>query len=369
MKSVEIDRSKRLKEEPMKGHNRWHPDIPPILEAEIGEDVVLETRDAADGQISHGLLASDLEGLDTKVAHPLTGPVYIKGAEPGDLLEIEYIDIIPQAYGWTRFRPGSGFLRDYFLEPYLVHWDIKGDWATSESLPGVKIFNGSFMGTAGTAPSHAEMEKWTARESDLVQRGGIAHLPDPQDAVPSSGHIAETGLRTLPPRENCGNVDAKQLTKGSKLFIPVSVEGALYSVGDGHFAQGDSECCITAIEMGATASVRFQLHKGMASDRGIKFPRYSHPGYFLPPEWAAPRNFIATTGMPIDDNGIQEGEDITLAAKNALLNMIALLQERGWTREQAYVICSVAVDLKISNAVDLPNVTVSAVLPEDIFEK
>ena len=152
------------------------------------------------------------------------------------------------------------------------------------------------------------------------------------------------------------------------MFIPVNVDGALYSVGDGHFAQGDSECCITAIEMGATATVRFHLHKGEAQRHNIKFPRFAHPGYFAAPEWAAPRNFIATMGMPIRDDGVQEGEDLTLAARNALINMIELLQERGWSREQAYIICSVAVDLRVSNVVDLPNVTVSAFLPEDIFQ-
>ena len=368
MKSITIDRSKRLKEEPGKGHNRWQPDIPPVLEVEPGEETLLETRDASDCQIQPGMTVDDLVGLDAKVAHPLTGPVYVNGAEPGDLLEIEYVDITPQPHGWTRNRPGAGFLRDYFQEPYLVHWEIDGDWAISPQLPGVRIPNGSFMGTAGIAPSHAQLAQWTAREADLVRRGGIAFPPDPEDAVPPGGTIANEGLRTLPPRENCGNVDAKQLTTGSKLLIPVNVPGALYSAGDGHFAQGDSECCITAIEMGATAVVKFQLHKGVAETRGITFPRYSHPGYFLPPEWAAPRNFIATMGMPIRSDGTQEGEDLTLAARNALLNMIDLLQERGWTREQAYVICSVAVDLRISNAVDLPNVTVSAFLPEDIFQ-
>ena len=180
--------------------------------------------------------------------------------------------------------------------------------------------------------------------------------------------IATEGLRTIPPRENCGNVDAKQLTKGSRLMIPVNVAGGLYSAGDGHFAQGDGECCITAIEMGATAVVKFHLRKGEAARNNIIFPRFSHPGYFLPPEWAAPRNFIATMGMPIREDGTQEGEDLTLAARNALIQMINLLQERGWSREQAYIICSVAVDLRISNVVDLPNVTVSAFLPEDIFQ-
>ena len=125
VKSIEIDRTKRLKQEPGKGHNRWHPDVPPVVEVDPGEEVVLETRDASDVQIKSTMTAEDLAGLDAKVGHPLTGPVYIKGAKPGDLLEIEYLDIVAQPYGWTRNRPGAGFLRDLFTEPYLVHWDIK----------------------------------------------------------------------------------------------------------------------------------------------------------------------------------------------------------------------------------------------------
>ena len=249
-----------------------------------------------------------------------------------------------------------------------MHWNIADGWATSEQLPGVRIPNGSFMGTAGLAPSHRQLVDWTAREADFARRGGPAAPPDPEDAVPAGGAIAQTGLRTIPPRENCGNVDAKQLTKGSRLFIPVAVDGGLYSAGDGHFAQGDGEVCITAIEMGATAAVRFALHQGAAKRHNITMPRYAHPGYFLPPEWAAPRNFTATLGYPIRADGTQEGESsLSLAARNALLNMIALLQERGWTAEQAYIICSVAVDLRVSNIVDLPNITVSAFLPEAIF--
>lgn len=231
MKSIEIDRSKRLKEEAHKGHNRWHPDVTPVLEVDPGEEVVLETRDASDQQIKPDMTVADLVGLDPKVAHPLTGPVYITGAQPGDLLEIEYLDIIHQTRGWTRNRPGAGFLRDLFTEPYLAHWEMSDGWATSPQIPGVRIPNGSFMGTAGIAPSHSQLEEWTRREADLVRRGGIAQPPDPEDAVPSSGPIAENGLRTIPPRENCGNVDAKQLTKGSKLFISVNVDGALYSAG------------------------------------------------------------------------------------------------------------------------------------------
>jgi formamidase len=180
-----------------------------------------------------------------------------------------------------------------------------------------------------------------------------------------AGKVAIEGLRTIPPRENCGNADIKQLTKGSKLFVPVAVDGALYSVGDGHYAQGDSECCGTAIEMGATRWW-VQAHKGSKAKK-IVWPRFAHPGFFQDPKHAMPRNFIATMGMPITAEGRNENCDLSLAARNAVLEMIKLLQERGWTREQAYVLCSVAVDLRVSNVVDVPNVTVSALLPEDIF--
>jgi formamidase len=366
-KSIEIDRAKRLHEQPRTGHNRWHPDIPPVIEAEPGEEVTLETRDANDLQINSNTTTEQLKNIVRTVAHPLTGPVYVKGAEPGDLLEIEYLDIVPEEYGWTRFSPGGGFLPDLFDYFFVAHWDIRPDYATSPQLPGVRIPNGAFMGTAGVAPSHEQLKRWALREEELRSRGGRVFPPDPIAAIPQ-GKIAIEGLRTIPPRENCGNADVKQLTKGSKLFVPVAVDGALYSVGDGHYAQGDSECCGTAIEMGATAVVRFQIHRGVAREKKIIWPRFSHPGFFQPPEIGMPRNFIATMGMPITPEGRNENCDLGLAARNAVLEMIKLLQERGWTREQAYVICSVAVDLRVSNVVDVPNVTVSALLPEDIFK-
>src|ERR671931_1992867 len=143
MQSITIDRNKRLKEEPHTGHNRWHPDIPPLIEVDPGEEVVLETRDASDCQIKPGMTVADLGRLDTKVAHPLTGPVYIKGAKPGDLLEIEYLDIVPQRYGWTRFAPGGGFLPDLFDYHFVAHWNIAPAFATSAQLPGVRIPNGA----------------------------------------------------------------------------------------------------------------------------------------------------------------------------------------------------------------------------------
>jgi formamidase len=221
------------------------------------------------------------------------------------------------------------------------------------------------MGTAGLAPSHAQLKAWTEREADLLRRGGAANPPNAQDAVPAIEPIASQGLRTTPPRENCGNLDAKQLTRGSRLMIPVAVKGALFSVGDGHFAQGDGEACGSAIEIGTTVSVRFHLHREAAARRNIRWPRYVHSTGGGAGKSGAR---IATIGVPVHDDGRQEGGDLTLAARNALLNMIELLQERGFTREQAYIICSVAVDLHVSNCVNLPNVAVSASLPECIFD-
>lgn len=368
MKSIEIDRSKQLRDEPSTGHNRFHPAIPPILEVEAEEEVVLETRDGVDGQLGPATTEADIASMQAGAVHPLTGPVFVKGAQPGDLLEVEFLDIIPQPHAFSAIIPGLGFLRDLCTTPFLVQWRISDGWATSPQLPRVRIPGAPFMGVSGVAPSHAQLRAWTTREQDLLDRGGFVFPPDTAGAVPSHGPAATEGLRTLPPRENGGNFDVKQLTKGARLLLPVAVEGALFSVGDGHFAQGDGEVCVTAVEMGATVAVRFRLLKGAAAARRMRGPRFSHAGYFAPPEWAAPQRFVAAMGMPIRDDGVNEGENLTLACRNALLNMLDLLQERGWTREQAYIICSVAVDLRVSNVVDVPNYVVSAFLPEAIFQ-
>ena len=367
MKSVEIDRGKRLREQPSTGHNRLHPDIPPILEVDEGEEVILGTRDAVDGELGPTATADTIAGIDAGAVHPLTGPILVKGAHPGDALEVEFVDIRPQPHAFSAIFPGLGFLRDLFTTPFLVHWRIADGWAASPQLPGVRIPGAPFMGVSAVAPSHAQVAAWAAREQAVAERGGLALPPDPAGAVPAHGPAAVAGLRTIPPRENGGNADVKQLTKGSTLLLPVSVEGALFSVGDGHFAQGDGEVCVTAVEMGATVAVRFRVVRGAAA-RLRRGPRFAHAGYFAPPEWAAPQRFTATMGMPIREDGVNEGENLTLACRNAVLNMIDLLQERGWSREQAYVICSVAVDLRVSNVVDVPNYVVSALLPEGIFQ-
>ena len=368
MKSIVIDRSKHLKDEPRTGHNRWHPDIEPIVEVDEGEEVSLDTRDACDGHLPPGSTAATLAAIPAGAIHPLTGPVAVKGARPGDLLEVEFVDIVPQPRAFSCVLPGLGFLRDVMTTPFLVNWSIASGWATSPDLPGVRIPAAPFMGVSGVAPSRAQLEAWTRREADLIGRGGLVFPPDATDAVPSAGAAAMHGLRTVPPRENGGNFDVKQLTKGSRLLLPVAVDGARFSTGDGHFAQGDGEVCVTAVEMAATCVVRFRVHRGEAERRGIRWPRFTRTDYFVEPRWAAPQRFTATMGMPVDDRGVNEGESLNLACRNAILSMMALLQERGWSREQAYVICSVAVDLRISNVVDVPNVVVSALLPEDIFQ-
>lgn len=372
MPGISIDRSKGVGEEQGTGHNRWHPAIEPVIEVRPGEAVELETRDALDGQLTSASTEADFGSLNVGRAHALTGPVRVAGAEPGDLLEVEFVSIEPEPWAYTSITPGSGYLGDLGFEPLLVHWEIErgdeGGWARSAQLPNFRLPGAPFMGVSGVAPSLEEVAAWSRREAEWASRGGTVFVPSTNGALPGSGPAARDGLRTIPPRENGGNMDVKQLTAGSRLFLPVSVEGALFSTGDGHFAQGDGEVCLTAAEMGATVVVRFALHKGEANKVRGGSLRFSHAGEFARPERARLGNFIATMGMPINAEGANEGENLNLATRNALLAMIELLGERGYSRSQAYAICSVAVDLKISQVVDVPNFIVSAFLAENLFE-
>jgi formamidase len=364
---IRIDRRLPLAAEPHTGHNRWHPDIPPALRCEPGDEVVLDTRDTFDGAFDAGSTVKDVEQADFGLVHPLTGPVFVAGAEAGDLLVAEILEVIPQPFGFTAQVPGFGFLRHDFPDPFLVRWELADGWATSDDLPGVRIAGAPFMGVIGVAPSLDLLSAATAREADLAARGGIALPPDPVGAVPADPAIAAEGLRTIPPREHGGNVDIKQLTAGTRLLLPVWTDGALFSAGDAHFAQGDGETCGTAIEMAGTLRVRLDLRPGQATERGIRTLSYERddPG---PAEFSPPGRYFATTGMCVTRDGRNEFEDLTLAARNAVDAMIDHLgHEYGYTRQQAYAICSVAVDLKISQVVDLPNVIVSAFLPLDIF--
>ena len=319
---IRIDRSKTLLEEPGTGHNRWHPDIPPVLRCEPGDEVVLETRDAFDGQMGPDATLETVAAPNLDVVHPLTGPVFVRGAAPGDVLEVEILDVEPDRYGYTVQVPGFGFLRDVFPDPFKVNWDIADGWATASELPGVRIPGSPFMGTIGLTPGHELLVRTAAREQALLDRGGFVLPPSPSGAVPDDPRIAGKALRTIPPREQAGNVDIKQLGKGARLLIPVDTPGALFSAGDAHFAQGDCETCGTAIEMRATLRVRFGLRKGEAAEKGIRDLRFARDDYYLPPNYAAPRRFYATTGISVTKDGENHAEDATLAARNALVNMI-----------------------------------------------
>lgn len=365
---VEIDRSKTLAEEPATGHNRWHPDLEPAAQVAPGEVVAIETRDAFDGQITPSSDAAAVGNCDLNLVHPLTGPVYVDGAEPGDILEVKVHEVAPEPFGYTVQVPGFGFLRDLFTDPFIVRWTLENGAATSDDLPGVRVPGAPFMGVIGNAPSRALLEEIHARESDLAQRGGAVLLPEPSGAVPSAAAIAREAMRTVAPHENGGNLDIKQLSAGTTVRLPVYVPGALFSVGDAHFAQGDNESCGTAIEMGATFCGSFSIKKGEAAARGIRDTQFYCDDYFAPPEEAVPRRFFATTGQCTTREGRAHSEEVTIAARNALLNMIDhLVDTRGFSAAQAYAICSVAVDLRISELVDVPNMVVSALLPLHIF--
>jgi formamidase len=323
---------------------------------------VLDTFDALDCQIGSSHAVADAAAWDLNAAHPLTGPVWINGADAGDLLEVQLLDIIASDSGWTAQLPGFGFLRDLFPEPHLVRWCLNSGYAESSDLPGVRIPEASFPGVIGVAPSLAQLGRIILRERATVERGGVALPPEPRAAIPAVEPIASQGLRTIPPRETGGNIDVKQLVKGTNVFLPVWTEGALFSIGDAHFAQGDGEVCGSAIEMSATFHLRFLLHKGAARERNIRSVHFSGVE-----RTGSGRRYYATTGLSMRGEEVQESEDATLAARNALEAMIAYLQERGFSRQQAYAICSVAVDLHLSEVVDVPNFVVTAFLPLDIF--
>jgi formamidase len=358
---LHADLSIPVSREPTRCHNRWHPDIPPALVCRPGDDVLLTTRDAVDGQFSMASTHEDVLNADRTLVHPLTGPIFVDGAEPGDLLAVEIRDVQTGDFGYTAQIPGFGFLSDEFPDPFLARWEIAGGWATSPDLPGIRIPGQPFMGILGVAPSRELLERISARERELAASGADVALPELRGAVPADAPIAAEGLRTKPPRENGGNIDVKQIVAGSRALFPVWTEGALFSAGDAHFAQGDGEVCGTAVETTATLHVRLDVVKSAAAARGIrdvKFYGKARPGR---------GDYVATTGLSVYATE-GEPEDLTGAVRSALRNMIDHLEdEHGYTRQQAYAICSVAVDLKLSEIVDSPNFVVTAELPLDVL--
>lgn len=365
---IPVDRTRPLGEVPTEGHNRWHPDIPCMCRCKSGDTVEIETRDSFDCQVCSSTTSEDLKSASLARAHPLTGPIYVEDAEPGDLLAVHIEDVKPHNEGFTAIMPGFGFLRDRFPNPHIVHWEMQNGFAYSPQLPGVRIPGAPFMGVMGLAPSRALLDQIVRRESALLGRGGVVLMPDPVGAVPAQEPIASQAIRTIAPHETGGNLDIRQLVAGTTLYLPVYVEGALFSTGDAHFAQGDGESCGTAIETSAVLVARFELLKGEAARRNQKDASFASSRGLAVLNDARP--FYATTGTCIAESGENLSEDISLATRNALLNMLRhIVDTYKMTEEQAYSLISVAVNLRVSQIVDVPNVTVSAFLPTDIFIK
>jgi len=333
-------------------HNRWHPAIEPVARVRPGETIVLETRDGLAGQLTRESTHTDCDAPDLGTAHPLTGPVYVEGAEPGDVLEIEILGYETPDFGVNCVIPGFGFLSDLFTEGFLVPWELDGTHARSTELPGIAVPACVHAGVIGVAPSLELMAVQRAREERIRAAGGPVADDLPEAAVPTS---AASGLRTIPPRETGGNLDIRRLVAGSTLLLPVHVPGALLSFGDVHFAQGDGEVCGTGIEIAAVVTVRLGVRK-----QPTWVPRF--PAYLTPAQPG--RACFATTGIPEDT-----AMDLTAAARAALLAMIDwLVAEHGLSREAAYCLCSACVDLHLSEVVDVPFPLVSALIPLDVFE-
>lgn len=352
-----------LVDTPATGHNRFHPAIPPQRTLQPGDTITVPTIDGCDLQIGPNSVAADLPDVVVQRSHPMAGPFEIAGAQPGDVLEIEVLALEPDTYGWTMLIPDLGHLRHDITEPFLVHWHLADGVARSEQLPGITIPGRPFLGIMGVAPGPEQVQRYTAREKAVADAGLPAPQPSPIDAIPAVEPIPAEGLRTVGPRENGGNLDVKQLTVGSRFFVTVQVPGALMSLGDMHFAQGDGESMGTAIETCGTATVRVDLHQ-QPTWRPTT-PAFSHPDTVEDDRGG----FFVTTGIPVDDAGVNHGGDIALAARNALLEMSAYLQaERGLTEQQALILTSVAVDLRIGSIVNDPNPVVTASLPLAVFD-
>lgn len=296
-------------------HRAWDRSIEPQLTIESGQVVRFQTIGVGDGWLSPDSTADALVGRTFK-GHPLTGPVAIRGAQPGDALQIDILDFKTEPWGYTYFNIGHGLLPDDFDKPYLKAWDLTDGrlaWLRQDIAVPIEPFHG-VMGLA----------------------------------------LAEAGEHsTMPPRRVGGNMDIKQLTAGSTVWLPIEAADGLFSAGDGHAAQGDGEVCVTAIETGLTSILRFTLRP----DLHIETPELRTTGPITQATNTA--GWHATTGI---------APDLMEATRSATRNMIAYLgREHGLTREEAYVLCSVAVDLKISEVVDAPNWIVSAFLPLSVF--
>ncbi|PKR88281.1 acetamidase [Pleomorphomonas diazotrophica] len=299
-------------------HYGWSRDYPPAAVAKSGSTIHFECLDSSGGQLGTGSTAADVVNLDFAKVNPVTGPVYVEGAEPGDVLKVDIREFVPSGIGWTAVIPGFGLLADQFTDPALHIWTYApGTMAPSLFGPGGSVPLKPFAGTIGVAPS-------------------------------------EPGVHSVvPPRRVGGNLDIRDLSSGVTLYLPVEVEGGLFSVGDTHAAQGDGEVCGTAIESAMNVTLTLSVLKGQK----LESPRFTTPGPVTRHLDAA--GYEVTTGV---------GPDLLTASREALSRMIDLLAaEHGYNPVDAYMLCSVAGDLRISEIVDMPNVVVSFYFPRIVL--
>lgn len=385
-----LDSAKPFSEQEKIGHNRWHPDIPPLETLKPGETFRVDCREWFDGAIKNDDSADDIRDAPIDVVHALSGPFAVEGAEPGDLLIVDIVDLGPipqetgplagQGWGYTGIFPknnGGSFLVDQFPDAYKAVWDFTGDVATSRHIPGVSFTGITHPGLMGTAPSSELLAAWNKREGDLIATDPnrlppLALPPEPKSAILGQlegeeyNRVAAEAARTAPPRENGGNQDIKNFTKGSRVFYPVFVKGGNLSVGDLHFSQGDGEITFCgAIEMGGYIDLRVDVLKGGMETYGVSENAIFMPGRTAPQysEW------LAFSGTSVTLDGEQRYLDSQLAYQRAILHAIDYLTKFGYSPEQAFLLLGAApIEGRFSGVVDVPNSCATVYLPTEIFD-
>ena len=363
-------------------HNRWHPDIPMAAWVKPGDDFVIETHDWTGGQIVNDDDAADVRDVDLTKVHFLSGPIGVKGAEPGDLLVVDILDIGAKSdslWGFNGFfskQNGGGFLTDHFPQAQKSIWDFEGMFTKSRHVPGVRYAGLIHPGLIGCLPSHGLLEAWNQREKALFDTDpervpALATLPYAETAHlgklsgEARDKAAAEAARTVPPREHGGNCDIKDLSRGSKVYFPVYVDGGGLSMGDLHFSQGDGEITFCgAIEMAGWTHIKVSLLKGGMAKYGIRNPIFR-------PSPITPKydDYLIFEGISVDEQGKQHYLDVHIAYRQACLNAIEYLKKFGYSGAQAYAILGTApCQGHISGVVDIPNACATLWLPTDVFE-
>lgn len=382
-KVIGIDRSKSPVEqaEPVI-MNRWHPDIPMVAQVKPGESFRVECFDFTGGQIRNDDSANDIRDANLLPCHHLSGPVGVTGAEPGDILVVDILDIGPyedSEWGYTGIfskEKFGGFLADYFPDTCKAVWDFNGIFATSRHIPNLRFAGLTHPGIVGCLPSHDLLAKWNKRERDLIATDPhrvppLAFAPDPTGVILGGlkgtqlQSAAKEAARTMPPREHGGNCDIKNLSRGSRVYLPVYVKDGGLVVGDLHFSQGDGEITLCgAIEMAGWVDMHVDLIKDGCNKYGIKQAMFE-PGP-MDPHYS---EFLVFEGICVNDSNTQHYLDVHLAYQQACMHAVNYLMKFGYTGEQVYTILSTApVEAHISSIVDIPNACVSLQIPTSIFD-